>query len=836
MLKNVLGCIFLLVFERFPSVVRSVVYSLYQAASILVCYILKKSPYVKSIFIGNFRQNINAFFSWLLELAASLQSFIFQLYNKILYLGSEYLPYTFKSIIKGLDFLAYVCSKLICQVIQVVQHVFIRGFYGFTYLVPVVIDNFVLIAIWTIKYPYDATLGWYFNLINKEICERYLTTIFVENLLDDKLIRKEHYLKFFEGLNISKEYDSRVGHNMFLIVMSFLSVLLIISNLIRLIWYGLSCIWSKERVFSPCIQSNIFKIIAFYILLILPFKSSSFFTILRDLLCKTYSYYNLSWWIHIEEDLFVRLVLLFYFLRLIFKIVGKFFSFPKITIFFKGLKTVLGVTKIALLSVFFLLYGSNLVLSICNLNLMVGSLLVLFLIISIFNQYHKKRKKNKHFTAIVVSVAQKTNSCFFSYAALLFYSFFVFFFFVLLSIDIFRFSETRKKLFVFIELGVRNVFSQQQEFYPVLARFAFLAGFVLFCLNSNNCMKPKLIPEDNKKEVFGVETTALASSEDLEAFVTQHEAIELDIQLPTLEDCRKEVDQNSEEESIDKVLSIDDKRDVLFIEDEKMSKDQITNDENNDDLIKSIAEFLTVNDENIFEVSMADEKVENEPVTVSYNLEEVLLLDASDSISSEVNETLHIEIENKESTAVINADSECVNNTDISGFEDRSGASINQERNEEISFVRDNSISLENSLVVSVNDLDSVSSKSTDCNQSESIVPDDMKTSNLEDFSDGYLQSNRLFEKETSFDLELPDMGLPSTSSTLISKRSLETEEGQHSSEFQDLERRNRALVMALKKSRLLSFKFQYEIELNKLMMEELQEKKDQSGSSQAKK
>lgn len=468
---------------------------------------------------------------------------------------------------------------------------------------------------------------------------------------------------------------------MFLIVMSFLSVLLIISNLLRLIWYGLSCIWSKERVFTPGIQSNIFKILAFYILLILPFKNSSFFTILRDLLYKTYNYFNLSWRIHIEEDFFVRLVLLFYILRLVFKVVGKFFSFPKITIFFRGLKTVLEATKIVLLSVFFLLYGSNLVLSICNLNLMVGSLLVLFLIISIVNQYHKKRKKNKHFTAIVVSVAQKMNGCFFSYAAILFYSFFAFFFFVLLSIDIFRFSEPTKKLYVFTELGIRNIFSQKQEFYPVLARFALLAGFVLYCLYSNNCLKPKLIPEDNKKDVFGVEATALASSADLENFVMMPEAIKIDIHLPTFEDCTAEIDQGLEGESIDKVQNTDEKRDIGLTEEENMSKDQLANDKNKDDLTKeNIAETLTINDENILEVSTANGKVENEPVAVNDNVEEVLLLDASDSIPNEVDETLHIEVEDKEPIVVTNADSECINNTDICRFEDRSGANINQEK------------------------------------------------------------------------------------------------------------------------------------------------------------
>lgn len=194
-LKNALGCIFVLVFEWCPSLIRSIVYSLYQATSIIVCYILKKSPYVKSISIGNFRQNVATFFSWLSESAASLQSLIFQLYSSILYLGSEYLPYIFKSINDGLGFLAYACSELICQATQLIQQAITRGFYGFTYLIPIVIDNFVLMGILAIKYPYDATLGWYFSLINREICERYLTAIFVENLLDDKLIRKEHYLK-----------------------------------------------------------------------------------------------------------------------------------------------------------------------------------------------------------------------------------------------------------------------------------------------------------------------------------------------------------------------------------------------------------------------------------------------------------------------------------------------------------------------------------------------------------------------------------------------------------------------------------------------------------------
>lgn len=70
-----------------------------------------------------------------------------------------------------------------------------------------------------------------------------------------------------------------------------------------------------------------------------------------------------------------------------------------------------------------------------------------------------------------------------------------------------------------------------------------------------------------------------------------------------------------------------------------------------------------------------------------------------------------------------------------------------------------------------MSDLDSISSKFIDCNQSESIIP----------------------------------------------KRSLEIEEGLHSAELQDLERRNEALEIDLKKSKLKVLKARCKFELNKL-------------------
>lgn len=297
----------------------------------------------------------------------------------------------------------------------------------------------------------DMVLGAYFDRIKSEVYEKWAKNIFVGKYSTSQ-IGYATYMRFLNGADIPKSYESHIVLNL----ASLFTLILTVSIIIYLILSYFKLVSPFNGSFKP----RAFGSISFYTFLLLPFKNSILFVSIRGFFSDALEL------MPIDELIFIACVVIVLFSKDAIASIAK-----KHKLLANYTKTMFEAIKLAIFTSALLLYALNTSLSPKTGHFIAGSIIILFITVLLLLSL---RKKLLNITITVL----------FSFiSSLAFLSYFV----VLVSVilrSIGLFNHFYNSL-----ISVTKIILGTDKFF-IFASLAVFAGFVIYCIIPDQAKRP----------------------------------------------------------------------------------------------------------------------------------------------------------------------------------------------------------------------------------------------------------------------------------------------------------------------------------------------------------